>query len=108
QPLPPESDPYAAYQRLFGDALGDPLEIERRTERRRSVLDAVTDQHRALRDQLGADDREKLENHLVAVEEIRARLEQATIKFQGECQPLDQTEIVDPALVSNMPVIGRL
>lgn len=108
QPLPPENNPYNAYQRLFGDALGDPLEIARREERRRSVLDLVADQHRALRDQLGANDREKLENHLVAIEEIRERIEQTTISFEGSCQPLDQGEVVDPALVSNMPAIGRL
>jgi len=108
QPLPPENSPYAAYQRLFGDALGDPLVIERRAARRRSVLDAVSEQHRALSSQLGPDDREKLENHLLAVENIRARLEQAATTFGGECQPLDQSEIVDPSLVFNMPVVGRL
>lgn len=108
QPLPPENSPYAAYQRLFGDALADPQMVQRRADRRRSVLDSVTEQHRALRSQLGAEDREKLENHLVAVEDIRARLEQVSTTFGGECQPLDQSEIVDPNLVFNMPVVGRL
>src|SRR5690606_12894690 len=48
QPLPPENSPYAAYQRLFADALKDPVEVERLTARRRTVLDAVADQHKAL------------------------------------------------------------
>jgi hypothetical protein len=108
QPLPPENSPYAAYQRLFGDAIDDPEAVERRAARRRAVLDAVSDEHRALRDKLGADDREKLENHLIAVEEIRDRLEQTVIKFGGECQPLELGAPLDTELVANMPVIGKL
>src|SRR5690606_29115521 len=82
QPLPPENSPYAAYQRLFGDAADDPAAVERRAAKRRAVLDAVADQHRALRDQLGVDDKEKLHNHLVAVQEIRERIDRAVIKFE--------------------------
>ncbi len=108
QPLPSENSPYAAYERLFGDAIADPLAVERRAARRRSVLDAVADQHRSLRDRLGADDREKLENHLLAIEEIRVRLEKSVIQFDGACQPLEQGDFIDPELVSNMPIIGRL
>ena len=108
QPLPPENSPYAAYQRLFGDSLGDPIEVERRTLRRRTVLDAVSEQHRQLRDRLGAEDREKLINHLHGVEEIRARLDQSVINFEGVCQPLDQGMPLDFNLVANMPLVGKL
>jgi hypothetical protein len=108
QPLPPENSPYAAYQRLFGDSLGDPLTIERRTARRHTVLDAVADQHRKLRDRLGSEDREKLSNHLLAIEAIQTRLDQSVIEFTGACQPLDQGMPLDPDLVANMPIIGQL
>lgn len=108
QPLPPENSPYAAYKRLFGDSIADPMAVERRAARRRSVLDLVGDQHRALRDRVSGDDREKLHNHLTAIEEIRGRLDTSVINFEGECQPLDQGEPLDPNLVSNMPEIGRL
>lgn len=109
QPLPPENDPYAAYQRLFADALQDPVEAERMAKRRATVLDAVADQHRELRDRLGAEDRIKLENHLLTIEEIRTRLAKPTMQFGGVCQPLDQgNEILDPTIVANMPQIGRL
>ncbi|KIG17674.1 hypothetical protein DB30_02949 [Enhygromyxa salina] len=108
QPLPPENSPYAAYQRLFGDSISDPLAVERRAARRRAVLDAVGDEHRALRDKLGGEDREKLENHLTAVEEIRDRLDEGVISFGGECQPLQQGALLDPNLVSNMPFMGKL
>jgi hypothetical protein len=108
QPVPPENNPYAAYQRLFADALKDPKEVQRQIERRSTVLDAVAEQHKQLHDRLGPEDRAKLESHLLAVEEIRARLDQPTMKFGGVCQPLDQGELLDPHSVANMPAIGRL
>lgn len=108
QPLPPENSPYAAYERLFGAAGADPLAVERQKARRRAVLDAVADEHRALEQQLSPDDAEKVHNHLVAVEEIRARLEQEGTTFGGACQPLDQGNYIDPNIVANMPVIGQL
>jgi hypothetical protein len=108
QPLPPENSPYAAYQRLFGDSLGDPLEIERRTARRKTVLDAVAEQHAKLRDKLGSEDREKLIHHLHGIDEIRARLDESVIQFDGVCQPLDQGMPLDPEIVANMPIVGKL
>jgi hypothetical protein len=108
QPLPPENSPYAAYQRLFGDSLGDPQAIERRTARRHAVLDAVADQHTALRDRLGVEDREKLHNHLLGIETIRTRLDKSVIDFAGACQPLDLGEPLDFDRVANMPVVGQL
>jgi hypothetical protein len=108
QPLPPENNPYAAYQRLFADALRDPVEVQRMAARRRTVLDAVAEQHRALHVRLGAEDRVKLENHLQAVEDIRARLDQPTLQFGGVCQPLVQGPALEPELVINMPGIAKL
>ncbi|HVI04320.1 MAG TPA: DUF1552 domain-containing protein, partial [Enhygromyxa sp.] len=109
QPLPPENNPYAAYHRLFADALKDPDEVKRQAERRSTVLDAVAEQHKQLHGRLGAEDRAKLESHLLAVEELRARLDQPTMQFGGVCQPLDQgDELLEPELVVNMPTIGRL
>lgn len=109
QPLPPENSPYAAYERLFGDSLGDPLAIERRKARRTMVLDAVADQHRALDKQLGKEDREKLENHLLSIDAIRARLDKGTVEFDGmACRPLELGAPLDVNLVANMPLIGEL
>lgn len=109
QPLPPDNSPYAVYERLFGDSLGDPLSIERRKARRTMVLDAVADQHGALHKKLGKDDREKLENHLLAIDEIRARLNKGTVEFDGTvCKPIDLGTPLDVNLVANMPIIGQL
>src|SRR5262249_50596820 len=48
QPVPPESNPYAMFDRLFGDASGDPAALARLRFQRRSVLDATIPQYQAL------------------------------------------------------------
>ena len=108
QPLPPENSPYATYQRLFGDSLGEPIEIEQRISRRQSVMDVVADDYQNLHDRLGGEDREKLHNHLLSIEAIRSRLDKAVIKFDGACQPLDLGEPVDVDKIEHMPIIGGL
>ncbi|PRQ08630.1 DUF1552 domain-containing protein [Enhygromyxa salina] len=108
QPLPPENSPYAAYQRLFGDSLGDPLEVEQRIARRHSVLDVVAEDYKRLRDRLGGEDREKLHNHLLGIDAIRDRLDKAVVKFDGVCQPLDLGPALDVNKIENMPIIGGL
>jgi hypothetical protein len=108
QPLPPENSPYAAYQRLFGDSLGEPLEIEQRVARRQSVLDVVAEDYEKLRGRLGGEDREKLHNHLLSIEAIRVRLDKAVVGFEGACQPLDLGKALDVHKIENMPFIGGL
>lgn len=108
QPLPPENSPYAAYQRLFGDSLGEPFEVEQRVERRQSVLDVVADDYERLRGRLGGEDREKLYNHLLSIDAIRERLAKAVVKFDGACQPLELGTALDVDKIENMPVIGGL
>jgi hypothetical protein len=108
QPVPSENSPYVMFDRLFGEAAADPAALQRKVARRQAVLDAVSGQYSALRDRLGADDRQKLEIHLQAVDDIQTRLAKGVVEFGGECQPLDQGAPLDPERVSNMPAIGKL
>ncbi|MCX4239574.1 DUF1552 domain-containing protein [Paraliomyxa miuraensis] len=108
QPLPPENSPYSAYQRLFGDSLGEPLEIERRIARRQSVLDVVADDYGKLRGRLGGEDRDKLHNHLLSIDAIRERLDKAVIEFGDACQPLELGAMLDVDKIENMPIVGSL
>jgi hypothetical protein len=108
QPVPPENSPYAAYQRMFGDASADPAALARKVARRQAVLDSVADDYRTLQSKLGADDRQKLETHLQAVGDLQDRLAKGVVTFNGECQPLSQGEPVEPDRVVNMPTIGQL
>lgn len=88
QPMNPEVDPRAAFERLFGnpDQVGASLEAAaRRKLYRKSVLDFVLDDARSLSRQLGESDRRKLDEYLTAVREIERRMERAE-KF-GPAQP---------------------
>ena len=74
---PPESDPVKLYQRLFGPTFTEPgeeLKIDPKLALRRSVLSTVMDDANALRQRLGANDKQRLEQHLDAVRDIEARL----------------------------------
>ena len=80
QPMIPEVNPRAAFERLFGN--GDPtasLEASaRRALYRKSVLDYVLDDAHRLERQLGADDRRKLDEYLSAVREVERRIARAS------------------------------
>ncbi len=75
---PTESDPYALFNRLFGEGFRAPGEMTMADPRiglRRSVLDAVTAQGGRLRSRLGATDRQRLDEHLTAVRGIERQLQ---------------------------------
>lgn len=74
EPLPPEEDPHAAFERVFGDLGADPLGAERRRTLRQSVLDYARGDFERLAPRLGRDDRMKLESHLTSVRELERRL----------------------------------
>src|SRR5204862_3917992 len=79
QPMNPEVDPRAAFDRLFGNGdVSSSLEASaRRARYRKSVLDFVLDDARALTGRLGEADRRKLDEDLTAVREIEKRVERA-------------------------------
>ncbi|HEY8374953.1 MAG TPA: DUF1552 domain-containing protein [Nannocystis sp.] len=105
QPIPPENDPRAAFNRIFGDYEADPAAQMRRIAERRSVLDAVTRDYERLIARVGAEDKIKLEAHLAAIRDIEMRLDSGG----------GLSEACDPALgevpeqkVGNIPELGRL
>ncbi len=79
QPMIPEVNPRAAFERLFGNA--DPaatLEASaRRSLYRKSILDYVLDDAHRLEGRLGTDDRRKLDEYLTSVRELERRIERA-------------------------------
>jgi hypothetical protein len=78
QPLPPLLDPRALFERLFGD--GAELTSAARARRllyRRSILDFVTDDTRALRGALGPTDQRKLDEYLSSIRSIEGQLRHA-------------------------------
>jgi Protein of unknown function (DUF1552) len=78
-PMPPESNPRLAFERLFGT--GKPGErkasLERRRQEQRSILDFALEDARAMQRRLGAEDSKKLDQYLGGVREIEKRIEKA-------------------------------
>ena len=78
-PMPPETNPRLAFERLFGafDAGLDPETRTRRMFYRRSILDTVSERSRALALDLGPSDRRKMDEYLSSIREIERRIELA-------------------------------
>jgi hypothetical protein len=78
-PVAPEPNPRLVFERLFG--AGSPGErrknLDLRRQQQRSILDFVRDDARALEQQLGRRDQEKLDEYLSGVREIERRIERA-------------------------------
>ena len=71
-----ECDPRAVFDRLFSN--GDPKETAKqkaeREQRRKSILDFVRDDAHSLQNQIGASDKQKMDEYLASVREIEVRL----------------------------------
>jgi Protein of unknown function (DUF1552) len=78
-PMPPETNPRLAFERLFGglDAGLDAETRARRRRQRRSILDLVADRTDSLVSTLGPSDRRKMDEYLTSVREIERRIELA-------------------------------
>jgi hypothetical protein len=95
-PMPMEVNPRKVFERMFGQ--GDSLEqrLKRRKEDR-SILDAVTGQATDLQRDLGAHDRQTLDNYLEGVREIERRLSRA------ESQIDQNADLVIPEAPAGIP-----
>ncbi len=76
-PLPAEDNPRHVFDRLFGAEAGGAAARRAGLAKRRSVLDAVHDDAKALRRELGTDDRTKLDEYLNSVREVEQRAARA-------------------------------
>jgi Protein of unknown function (DUF1552) len=76
-PMPPETNPRLAFERLFGglDAGLDAETRARRRRQRRSILDLVADRTTSLVSTLGPPDRRKIDEYLTSVREIERRIQ---------------------------------
>ncbi len=78
QPMNPEIEPKAAFDRLFGGGSSDESREARlrREQQNKSVLDFVMDQTHSLERSLGSHDRQKLDEYLTAIREVEKRIAQ--------------------------------
>ncbi len=75
KPVPPRENPNENFNDFFSDLDSDPLELQLIQRRRKSVLDAVMEDHTAFQQRLGYDDKQKLDKHLQAIRDLEKRLE---------------------------------
>ncbi len=74
---PPESSPFALFERVFGVGFrlpGETTEVDPTIGLRRSVLDAVMTQTSRLEARLGSSDRARLDQHLTGIRDLERRL----------------------------------
>lgn len=75
--LPAQGNPSVVFRELFEEPQGGTAKQRRSLQRRGSVLDAILGEARALGDQLGTDDRGRLEQYLTSVREVEIRTQRA-------------------------------
>lgn len=107
--VPPEDDPRALYRRLFGAARaagGEPAAPDRALLRRRSVLDLLRGELRALAVRLPAEERPKLDAHLTALRQMETSLAADPAVESEGCPPV-APDVRDPGDNDAFPAAGR-
>ena len=88
-PMAKEINPRAVFERLFGKGDGQRAQAKR-MHYRKSILDFVAEDAKALTDKVGGSDRRKLDEYFTSVREIEERLDRATAD-QPQVSPLMPT-----------------
>lgn len=79
QPMTPESNPRLVFERLFGggDNEARKKSLAKRRAEKRSILDIVMADAKSMNNQLGRNDRNKLDEYITGVREVERRIEKA-------------------------------
>jgi hypothetical protein len=104
--VPADNSPSKVFARLFLEGRPDEVRLQlRRLEDGRSILDDVRDQAGSLRAELGAGDREKLDEYLTSVRDLERRL----VKDESWAKmPKPKIDAKPPTDVANSAdIIGR-
>jgi hypothetical protein len=103
---PPETSPFALYQRLFGPDFvepGDEPIIDPKLALRRSVLDAVMSDSNKLKARVGAADKIRLEQHFDGIRDLEQRLQ----RLEEDPPNLASCERPEQPPLSFPPIDGR-
>ncbi len=87
-PLPMETNPRAAFERIFGEA-GTARERSERIQMQRSILDSISEEAGSLQRDLGARDRVRVADYLDNIREIERRIQQAESRNRTDAVTLD-------------------
>ncbi len=108
-PVQPETDPYAAYARIFSFGTDDAAaqaEVAKRLLKKQSALDLVLDEAGALQQKLGSADRARVQQHMDALRDIERTLSNGNGAMG--CQPFELGTKLDPYKDDNHEAIGKL
>lgn len=106
-PLPPMNDPSDVFKRLFSGFGQNSSELEELRARRRSVLDTVQSQFKAVSARVSAEDRIKLDAHVSLVRDLESRMA-ATGNGSAACVAPSVPTVLDPTSEDDMPAIAGL
>ena len=107
EPLPPDSDPYQVFERLFGELDADPFGLERRRALRQSVVDFANTDFERIRSRLGRADLDRFQSHIEGVAEIERRLSTSG-GLGAACEAPMIGDRMDPRATDNYPLVGQL
>ncbi|MDX2018877.1 MAG: DUF1552 domain-containing protein [Deltaproteobacteria bacterium] len=108
QPIPSEDHPAAVFDQVFGKLPGqDAAAIARLRRRRGSVLDFLKGQIATVRQEVGASDRPKLDQHLAGVQTLEKSLDSLA---QVQCTPPMRSSLTRAAALqdANFPLVCDL
>jgi hypothetical protein len=90
-PLPMENNPRAVFERLVGESAStDPAARRRLVQRKRSILDFLTQDVARLSKEIGPADRSKLNEYLEAVRDIERRIQLAEEQTARELPEIER------------------
>ena len=106
-PVPKEVNPKLVFDRLFGGGAGDESAAARakRELYRKSILDLVQDDARALQGTLGSADKRKVDEYFTAVRELEQRIDRARQRNQ-EPPPKPRCSCAKPARSVRLQLLG--
>jgi hypothetical protein len=87
-PLPMETNPRAAFERIFGEA-GSSEERLARIQKQRSILDSISEEAGNLQRSLGPRDRARVGDYLDNIREIERRIQQIEVRSNRDVISLD-------------------
>ncbi|MCG8421260.1 MAG: DUF1552 domain-containing protein [Proteobacteria bacterium] len=100
---PPDDSPKSIFERMYGDLLGDPAQVEARLVKRQSILDTVQDELRVIHGWIGKQEREKLDAHITSLRQVEQGLQGGI----GDCESPGAITDLNPYDNDSFPAIGR-
>jgi hypothetical protein len=109
QPLPMEWNPRAVFEKLFGDSGStDRNAREMRLEQHKSILDSVTAKLVSLKQDLGAQDRSKVDEYSEAIRDVERRIQRAESQKDIELPKMEEPQGAPPVFEEHLALMMDL